>query len=78
MTTEKRASRKNRREHRAKVWSTMLRLARTNPQMSGDELTGLAAAELQEDGEKDGFDISILLQLLIALAPLIMQLFNRK
>lgn len=78
MTTEKRVNRKSRREHRAKVWSTTFRLVKANPQASTDDLAGMVAAELQEDGERDGFDISLLLQLFITILPLIMQLFNRK
>lgn len=78
MPLANREKRRTRREHRAKAWATVFRLVRANPQATADEIAGMAAAELQEEGGKDGFDISILLQLLVAILPFIMELFNRK
>jgi hypothetical protein len=77
MPLANRSKRRSRREHRARVWGKLFRVLRENPTMKADDVAATVAAEIQEEGETDGFDISILLQLLVTLLPLIVKLFNR-
>jgi len=70
------ARRRDERAARRLVWQKAFAAARDNPAASGDELFGIVAADLQDD-DLDGFDIGLLLQILMAVLPLIQKLFNR-
>ena len=75
---ENRAKRKTEREQRQLVWQKAFAAVRANPNATQDELFGIVATDLQDSAAAgEGFDISILLQLLMTLLPLIMKLFNR-
>jgi hypothetical protein len=77
MPLANRAKRRTERESRQLVWQTAFAAARKNPGATQDELAGIIATDLQ-DKAGDGFDINLLLQLLITLMPFIMQLFQKK
>ena len=72
-----REKRKTEREARQLVWRKLFEAKQANPNADHNELAAIVATELQDEGEKMGFDIGILLQLLVTLLPLILKLFNR-
>jgi hypothetical protein len=75
MTVERRAKRKSEREARQLVWQKAFTAARANPNAGQEELFGIVAAEIQDAG--DGFDIGLMLQILITVLPLILKLFGK-
>jgi hypothetical protein len=60
------------RQMRRQILRQAMQYAREGKEV--DELQ----ADLMDAAERDGFDISILIQLLTVLLPLILELFNRK
>jgi hypothetical protein len=74
MPLANREKRKSAREARQLVWQKAYAAARANPNATQDELFGIVAADLEA---AEGFDISIILQILTVILPLIMKLFNR-
>ena len=72
-----REKRKTEREARQLVWRKLFEARAANPNADHNELAAIVAADLQDEGELLGFDIGILLQLLVTLLPLIMKLFNK-
>ena len=79
MPVANRAKRKAEREARRLVWSKAFAAIQANPSATQEELFGIIATDLQDAATaEDGFDISILLQLLVMLLPLIMEIFNRR
>jgi hypothetical protein len=76
MPLANRAKRKTEREARQLVWRKVFEAARANPNAGQDELFGIVASDLQ-DAASDGFDIGILLQILLTVLPLILKLFGK-
>jgi hypothetical protein len=69
--------RRQEREARAFVWQRVFAAVEQNPDADPNEIAAQVAVELEENAEKFGFDIGVLLQLLVTLLPLILQLFQR-
>jgi hypothetical protein len=74
MPLANREKRKDAREARRLVWAKTFAAAKANPDADADQLFGIVAADLEDT---EGFDIGILLQLLITVLPLILKLFNK-
>jgi len=73
-----REKRKSAREARQLVWQKAYAAAKANPKATEDQLFAIIATDLEDTAAAgEGFDISILMQLLMTLLPLIMKLFNR-
>lgn len=72
-----RSQRKSNREARALVWTKIVEANQANPDATPEQLAGAVAADLQENGETYGFDVSTLLELLVTLLPLILSLFKK-
>jgi len=74
---ERLEKRQQQREARAYVWREVFAAVERNPTADAKQIAAEVATEIQENGEQLGFDVNVLLQLLITLLPLILQLFQR-
>ena len=72
-----REKRKNERQARQLVWQKLFEAKQANPNADGNELAAIVATDLQDNADLMGFDIGVLMQLLVTLLPLILKLFNK-
>jgi hypothetical protein len=74
---ERAEKRRQQREARAYVWREVFAAVERDTTADPKQVAAEVAVEIQENGERLGFDVNVLLQLLVTLLPLILELFKR-